>query len=78
MLLDLLEAEHYAFQHLALAPQFLCALGVLPDGRVFGEFRYFGQAFLLGIVVKDTSVIRRCVRLSPVTDWRGHLTVRLP
>ncbi len=60
VLLDLAEAEHDAFQHLALAAQFLRALGVLPDGRVFGEFDDFGQAFLLGIEVKDTSAILRC------------------
>jgi hypothetical protein len=33
---------YYAFQHLALAPQFLGAFGVLPDGGVFGEFADFG------------------------------------
>ena len=54
----LVQVEHHAFQHLALAAQFLRALGVLPDGRVFGEFDDFGQAFLLAIVVKDTSAIR--------------------
>jgi len=69
VLLDLLEAEHYAFQHFAFAAQVLCAFGILPDGRVFGEFRYFGQAFLLGIEVKDTSVIPRCVLPGLAVDW---------
>jgi hypothetical protein len=47
-------------------------LGVLPDGGVFGELRYFGQAFLLGIEVKDTSVIPRCVLPGLATDWKGR------
>jgi hypothetical protein len=78
VLLDLREAEHDAFQHLAFAPQVLCALGVLPDGGIFGEFGYFGQALLLGIEVKDTSAILRCAMPSLAVGWRGYLTVRLP
>jgi hypothetical protein len=46
----------------------LRAFGILPDGGVFGEFTYFGQAFLLGIEVKDTSVIPRCARPSLAVD----------
>jgi hypothetical protein len=60
---------YHAFQHFALAPQFLRALGILPDGWVFGEFADFGQAFLLDIEVKDTSVIRRYAELNPAIDW---------
>jgi hypothetical protein len=60
---------YYAFQHFAFAPQFLGALGILPDGGVFGEFADFGQAFLLDIEVKDTSVIRRYAELNPAIDW---------
>ncbi len=36
---DPAEAEHHAFQHFALASQILRALGVAPDGGVFGELR---------------------------------------
>ncbi|OGS89545.1 MAG: hypothetical protein A2061_05305 [Gallionellales bacterium GWA2_59_43] len=64
------QAEHHGFQRFALAAQLLGALGVLPDGRVFGEFADFYQAFLLGIEVKDTSVIRRCADSSLATGWR--------
>jgi len=41
VLLDLAKAEHHAFQHFALAPQILRALGVVPDGGVFGELGDF-------------------------------------
>jgi hypothetical protein len=64
----LLEAEHHALQHFAFASEFLRALGILPDGGVFGQFGYFGQAFLFGIKVKDTSVIRRCVKSNLAND----------
>ena len=69
VLLDFAQAEHHAFQHFALAPQVLCAFGILPDGRIFGEFADFGQAFLFGIEVKDTSVIQRCADLSLAAGW---------
>jgi hypothetical protein len=68
-LLDFAEAQHDVFQLLAFAAQILCAFSVLPDGRVFGKFGYFGQAFLLGIEVKDTSAILRCAKTNPATDW---------
>jgi hypothetical protein len=61
-LLDFDQSEYHAFQYFALAAQFLSAFGILPDGRIFGELANFGQSFLLGIEVKDTSVIPRCVR----------------
>ena len=72
VLLDLAEAEHHAFQHLAFATQVLRAFGILPDGGIFGEFGYFGQALLLGIVVKDTSVILRCADSGLAVGWRGR------
>ncbi|OGS97008.1 MAG: hypothetical protein A2Y51_05865 [Gallionellales bacterium RIFCSPLOWO2_02_60_31] len=68
----MLQAEHHAFQHLALASQLLRALGVLPDGGVFGEFADFDQAFLLGIEVKDTSAVRRCADLGLAAGWTGR------
>lgn len=70
--MDFAEAEHYAFKHLSFTAQVLGALGVLPDGRVFGEFGYFGQAFLLGIEVKDTSAILRCAMPGPAVGWIGR------
>jgi hypothetical protein len=50
----------------------LRALGVLPDGGIFGEFGYFGQAFPLGIEVKDTSAILRCAMLNLAVGWKGR------
>jgi hypothetical protein len=44
----------------ALAAQFLGALGLVPDGRVFKFPAYFDQAFVFGIEVKDTPSARHC------------------
>ncbi len=42
VLADLGQAEHHVFQRLAFAAQFLRALRIVPDGRVFGELIDFG------------------------------------
>jgi hypothetical protein len=39
---DLVQVEHDAFQFLALAAEFLRALGVVPDFRVFQQAGDFG------------------------------------
>ena len=72
VLLDFYQTEHYTFQHLAFAAQILSTFGILPDGGIFGKFTYFSQAFLLGIEVKDTSVILHYEEPSPAIDWRGR------
>jgi hypothetical protein len=36
------QRKHYAFKQLALAPKFLRAFVVFPDGGVFGEGDDFG------------------------------------
>jgi hypothetical protein len=45
---------HHLFQACPLATEFLGALGIIPDGRVFQLAADLDQAFLLGIEVKDT------------------------
>jgi hypothetical protein len=72
VLLDLVQPDYYAFQQLAFTAQFLRAFRVVPDIGIFRECADFGQAFMLGIVVKDTSVILRCVRLGLAVGWRGR------
>jgi hypothetical protein len=42
------------FERLLLAPEFLRALGVVPDGRVLERGVDFGQALGFVFVVKDT------------------------
>jgi hypothetical protein len=58
------------FQRAAFLAQFLGALGVIPDRRVFQQLDDFGQAFLFGIVVKDTSAGRWPVRKGFRAGWR--------
>jgi hypothetical protein len=70
--LDFDQAEYHAFQYFAFAAQFLGAFGILPDGGIFGELANFGQSFLLGIEVKDTSVIPRCAKPNLAAGWRGR------
>ena len=55
--LDCFQGDDDAFQHFFLPPQFLRALVVVPDGRVFRQPGEFVQPCLLGIEVKDTSAI---------------------
>jgi hypothetical protein len=43
-----------AFQGGALSPQFLRALGIVPDGRLSQLQLYFGEAFFAVIEVKGT------------------------
>ena len=38
----------------AFAAQLSCFVGVLPDGGLFELARYFFEAFLLGVVLKET------------------------
>ena len=38
----------------AFAAQLSCLVGVLPDGGLFELARYFFEAFLLGVVLKET------------------------
>jgi hypothetical protein len=45
---------HHLFQGGALAAQVLGAFGVIPDVGLFQFAGYFDQAFVLGVVVKDT------------------------
>jgi hypothetical protein len=56
---DLVQVDDYAFQFLAFAAEFLGALGVIPDFRVFQQAGDFGQAIMFARVVKDTPVARR-------------------
>ena len=58
------------FQDAPLLAQFLGALGVIPDRRVFQQLDDFGQAFLFAIVVKDTSAGRWPVRKGFRGGWR--------
>jgi hypothetical protein len=44
----------------ALAPEFLRALGLLPDRRVFQLAQDLGQALALALVVKGTPSARSC------------------
>ena len=44
---DLVDHQHHVFQLFALAAQFLGALGVIPDIRVFGQAGYFFQTVFL-------------------------------
>jgi hypothetical protein len=46
----------------AFAPQFLRALGVVPDILLFQLADDFFQALFLGVVVKGTPEARRCAR----------------
>jgi hypothetical protein len=56
---DLIQIQYDAFQRLAFAAEFLCALGVVPDFRVFQQAGNFGQAIMLARVVKDTPEVLR-------------------
>jgi hypothetical protein len=56
----MLQRTHNGFERLALAPQFQCALPVVPERRIFPQLDDFGQPLLLGIEVKDTSAILQC------------------
>jgi len=66
----LLEGEHDALQGAAFLAEFLGALGVVPDFRVFEELGNFGQAFLFAVVVKDTSEVLRFVGSGRKDGWR--------
>jgi hypothetical protein len=55
---NLLQAADDFFQPRPLAVQLLRPLGVVPDLGVFELAQDLGQALLLGIEVKDTSVAR--------------------
>ena len=57
--LDFFQQQHNVFQRFFLAAEFLGALGVVPDLRVFHLLRQEGQALAFLIVVKDTSAVRR-------------------
>jgi len=58
------------FQGAAFLAQFLGALGIIPDRRVFQQLDDFSQAFLFAIVVKDTSAGRWPVRKGFRGGWR--------
>jgi len=64
--LDFFQHQHDVFQRFFLAPEFLGALGVVPDLGIFHLLVEEGQALTLLIVVKDTSAARpraaRCRR----------------
>jgi len=51
----LLQGQHHRFERLALAPEILGALGVVPDVGVLALRGDFLQARLLAVEVKDTS-----------------------
>jgi hypothetical protein len=69
-LIEFSQGFNNRFQDAPLLAQFLGALGVIPNRRVFQELDDFGQAFLLGIVVKDTSAGRWPVRKGFRAGWR--------
>jgi hypothetical protein len=54
------EGGDHAIEPGPLATELLCALGVLPDGRVFEFAQYFGQSLALARIVKDTPSALRC------------------
>ena len=56
---DAIQRADYRFEGLALLADVLGALGVRPQGRIFGQPDYFVEAAALGGVVKDTSAVRR-------------------
>jgi hypothetical protein len=69
-LVELLQRIDDPFQGAAFLAQFLGALGIIPDRRVFQQLDDFGQAFLFAIVVKDTSAGRWPVRKGFRGGWR--------
>jgi hypothetical protein len=58
------------FQGTTFLAQILGALGVIPNRRIFQQLDDLGQAFLFGIVVKDTSAGRWPVRKGFRAGWR--------
>ena len=57
---QMVDGLDHGFQRLLLAPQFLRALRLVPDGRVLQRGVDLVQPQRLALVVKDTPLARRC------------------
>jgi hypothetical protein len=62
----------HRLQRLFLATEFLRALRLVPDRRVFEGGVDFPQAQRLAVVVKDTPSARRCALTDRPTSRRSH------
>jgi hypothetical protein len=59
-LVDLVQAADGGVKRLLFPPEFLGALGIVPERRVLEGGIDFGQTRELGVEVKDTSASLRC------------------
>jgi hypothetical protein len=57
----MIEAADHLLEFGALLAQFLSAIRLIPDSRLFEFARYFLKAFVLVVVIKDTSSRNRRV-----------------
>jgi len=64
------QRDHDAFQRLALAADFLRALGVIPQRGVLAQLDQFLEAAGFRVVVKDTSATPRRVPRGRAGGWR--------
>ena len=55
---DAVDDQHDVFQYLFLTAEFLGALGVFPDGRIFDQAADFLQAILLAVIVEVLTDVR--------------------
>jgi hypothetical protein len=57
---ETVEAPHHLFELGTLASEFLGPVRVVPDAGLFELAGYFLKAFVLVVVIKDTSSRSRC------------------